>query len=249
MSQTLSDNHRIAVISDIHANLHALRSVIQHARQQNVDEIWNAGDSIGYGAFPDEVMDFIIAEQVLSIQGNYDTKVLKVPKKKNSWGSSKNPIKWQAMYWAYQNLKKKNRKILAGFPVDIKLNRLGWKIILLHGSPATNEEPLLAETPEDRLRELAGMVEENVIICGHSHQAFFRKVGDKYFLNPGSVGRQDDGDPRASYTILDLHVDSLQVSVHRIAYDYEEAAQAIRINGLPEQFAQMLLSGSGFQNL
>ena len=119
----------------------------------------------------------------------------------------------------------------------------GHRILLTHGSPASNSEHLTPATPEERLRELAQTAKADVIICGHSHQPFARQVDGVWFINTGSVGRPDDGDPRACYAILEIESDKIQVQHYRVEYDVERAVAAIRERKLPELFAQMLLQG------
>ena len=233
---------KIALIGDVHANLPALEVVLAHAHQQGVEAIWNSGDFLGYGAFPDEVVVRLRAEGALSIIGNYDLKVLKFPKQKEKWGKSKHPQKYLAFQWAYEHLSKENRKYLRSLPEEIRLEVGGKNILLTHGSPASNEEALTPDTPDERLRELAA-IKADVIICGHSHQAFARQLDDTWFINPGSVGRPDDGDPRTAYAILQIGPDLFQVEHFRLKYDVDRAVKAIRENGLPEAFAQMVIRG------
>jgi diadenosine tetraphosphatase ApaH/serine/threonine PP2A family protein phosphatase len=87
------------------------------------------------------------------------------------------------------------------------------------------------------------MAGTDIIVCGHSHQPFARSVANALFINPGSVGRPDDGDPRACYAILEEAQAGLQVQHYRLEYDLNRAASAIRKNDLPEAFAQMILKG------
>jgi putative phosphoesterase len=246
---------KLALIGDVHANLPALEVVLDHAHRQEVEGIWNIGDFVGYGAFPDEVVKRLIKEEALSIIGNYDLKVLKYPKKKKKWRKSKMPQKWFAFKWAYENLSKKSRKYLRTLPEEIRLTEGGKHILLTHGSPASNEEHLTPDTPEQRLRELARMTaseqmpKADVIICGHSHREFIRQVETTWFINTGSVGRPDDGDPRACYAILQLDHQGLQVEHYRLEYDVGRAVAAIRVKGLPEVFAQMLIQGRDLETV
>ena len=87
------------------------------------------------------------------------------------------------------------------------------------------------------------MANTDVIVCGHSHQPFARQVGNVWFVNTGSVGRPDDGDPRAAYAILRLEPALFQVRHYRLEYDVASAVAAIRQQGLPEAFAQMMVQG------
>jgi len=236
---------KVALIGDVHANLPALEAVLAHAREdeQGVEAIWNVGDFVGYGAFPDEVVRLLRKEKVLSIVGNYDLKVLQFKQKKDKWRKKKRSEKYLAFKWAYENLSKKSRKYLRFLSQEIRMKVKGKRILLTHGSPASNAEPLTLDTPDKRLRELAKMAKADVIICGHSHQPFAREVDGVWFINTSSVGRPDDGDPRACYAILQIDSKQIQVRHYRVEYDVERAAAAIREHGLPELFAQMTLEG------
>jgi len=234
---------KVALIGDVHANLPALEAVLVHAHDQGVEAIWNVGDFVGYGAFPDSVVQRLRKENVLSIAGNYDLKVLQFKQKREKWRKKKKQEKYLAFKWAYENLSKKSRKYLRFLSKELRLKVKGKRILLTHGSPASNEEPLTSDTPEERLRKLAKMAKADVIICGHSHQPFARQVDDVWFINPGSVGRPDDGDPRACYAILQIESEGLQVHHYRLEYDIERAVAAIREQRLPEAFAQMTLQG------
>jgi putative phosphoesterase len=234
---------KVALIGDVHANLPALEVVVTHARSQGVDAIWNTGDLVGYGAFPDSVVRRLWHENSLSILGNYDLKVLKFKNKHQKWRKSKHPLKFQAFGWAYEQLTKKSRRYLRSLPREKRFESGGKRILLTHGSPVSSKEPLTPNTPEVRLRELAQIAQVDVILCGHSHQPFARDVDDVWFINPGSVGRPDDGDPRTGYAVIDLAADHLQIAHHRLEYDVKRAVTEIRERGLPEAFAQMTLHG------
>jgi putative phosphoesterase len=240
---------RVALIGDVHANLPALEAVLAHILEQGIEKIWNVGDFVGYGPFPDEVVQLFRTaqglrnEDVLSIVGNYDLKVLEFKQNKAKWRKRKSPQKYLAFKWAYENLSKKNRKYLRFLSQEMRMKVKGHRILLTHGSPASNSEHLTPDTPKKRLRELAQMAEADIIICGHSHQPFARQVDDVWFINTGSVGRPDDGDPRACYAILEIEPDLVQVQHYRIEYDIDRVVAAIRERKLPEEFAQMLLQG------
>lgn len=234
---------KVALIGDVHANLPALEAVLADAQQRGVEAVWNLGDFVGYGAFPDEVVQRLQQEGALSIIGNYDVKVLKVKKKRKKWQHSKPPEKWFAFNWAYDNLSKSSRDYLKSLPKERRLEIADKRVLLTHGSPASSEEYVDSNTPEERLRGLAEMAEADIVICGHSHRAFKQKVEGVWFINTGSVGRPDDGDPRACYAIMQLRPRFFQLRHYRPEYDVEETVAAIRERGLPEAFAQMILQG------
>lgn len=234
---------RVALIGDVHANLPALEAVLTHAQQQDVGAIWNVGDYVGYGAFPDEVVKRLQREEALGILGNYDLKVLQFKRKKDKWRTSKHPLKFRAFQWAHEHLSKKSRKYLRALPQEIRLKIEDKSVLLTHGSPVSYNEPLTPATSETHLRELAHFANVDVIVCGHSHQPFARRVDNVWFINTGSVGRPDDGDPRACYAVLQLEPGRLCVYHHRLEYDLERATAAIRAFGLPEAFARMMVQG------
>jgi len=240
---------RVALIGDIHANLPALEAVLAHARKQDVEAIWNVGDFVGYGPFPDEVVQLLRQEDILSIVGNYDLKVLQFKDKKKKWRKKKPTEKYVAFWWAHENLSKKSRKYLQFLSQEIRMKIAGRRILLTHGSPLSNEESLTPSTPEDRLIELGRGAKADVIICGHSHQPFVRQVDGVWFINTGSVGRPDDGDSRACYAILEFDSSSLEVEHHRVTYDIDRAVAAIRERRLPEIFAQMILQGRSMEEV
>lgn len=240
---------KVALIGDVHANLPALEAVLEHARQHGAEAIWNVGDFVGYGAFPDEVVSRLREERAVSIQGNYDRKVLKVKKKREHWEKHKTPEKWLAFEWAYKHLSSDNRRYLRDLPKEHRLHPLGRKILLVHGSPASQDEHLTLLTPVDRLKELAEMAAAEIVVCGHSHQPFTRFAVGTWFINTGSVGRPDDGDPRAAYALLDLHAQGCEAVHFRIEYDLSREIEAIHKAGLPEDFARMTHQGRSLEDI
>ena len=233
---------KVALIGDVHGNLPALEAALAHAAQQHVEAIWNIGDFVGYGAFPDEVVRRLKQENAVSIVGNYDLKALQVEQKQDAL-RRKRPDKQLAFRWAYEHLSPESRAYLSSLPQEVRLQVEGKHILLTHGSPTSSDEHLTPETPLPHLRKLAQMAQADVVICGHSHQPFARKVAGVWFINTGSVGRPDDGDPRACYAILHIGPRFFRLRHHRVEYDVGRAAAAIRENKLPEAFAQMILQG------
>lgn len=244
---------RIGIISDIQGNLPALQAVLEHTRSQSVQAIWNLGDSVGYGAYPDQVLRILKQENAISILGKFDRDVLRFPRKKAAWREKKRPEEFLSIYWAYENISEPFREHLDSLPESTRLRLGNTRILLTHGSPASRKENLSIDTPTKRLRELYEESNAELICCGGSHQPFYRKVKKGSFLNPGSVGVQMDGDPRASYAVLDLDpmmlVEGIDREVQfkfchfRVDYDLDRAVNEIRRRGLPEAFAQMMIQG------
>jgi putative phosphoesterase len=235
---------KAALIGDIHANLPALEVVLAHIEGQGIKAIWNTGDFVGYGPFPHEVVRlFRNDERVLSVIGNYDAKVLRFKEKGEKWQKKKHPLKYLGFKWAYKQLSKKDRKFLRFLSKEMRIKAASRRVLLVHGSPESKSEHLTPDTPEARLSELAEAAKADVVVCGHSHLPFVRQVDGVWFINTGSVGRPDDGDPRACYAILEMTKGAVEVEHHRLDYDVDRVVAAIRENDLPEPFAQMFVQG------
>ena len=234
---------KAALIGDVHANLPALEAVLAHARKQNVEAIWNIGDFVGYGPFPDQVVRLLRQTGAASIIGNYDLKVLKAPRKKEEWKANKPPEKWTSFQWAYDHLSQDSRDYLASLPPEVRMEVYGRHVLLCHGSPDSMDEHLYPQTPQERLEELARSCGAEVVVCGHSHMAFVRQAGKTVFINTGSVGRSDDGDPRACYGVLEITPQRADAKHHRVEYDVKRVVEEIHNQHLPEDFAQMAILG------
>ena len=234
---------KVALLGDIHANLPALETVLDHAFSQGIDAIWNTGDWVGYNAFPNQVVTQLRESGAISIVGNYDLKVLRFKKKKKKWRHSKNPRKYLAFRWTYKTLTDSNKQYLRTLPLEIVMRFGKVSVMLTHGSPVSNKEPLTLETPAERLQLLAGVAGTDIIICGHSHRPFARTIENVWFINTGSVGRSDDGDNRASYAILTLSGNQISVEHFRLVYPVEQAVAEIYKQNLPPEFGQMLQEG------
>lgn len=240
---------KIALISDIHANLPALDAVISDIQQQQIEIIWNAGDLVGYGAFPEQVIHKVRSLNILSIIGNYDLKVLRFTGKANKWAKRKRSEKFIAFKWAYEHLSEDSLTYLRNLPRERRLVVNQHSVLITHASPASNEEHLGPTTDEARFVELTDITHSDLVICGHSHQPFCRQVKGVWFINPGSVGRPDDGDPRASYAMLKIKSSQVEVTHYRLEYDISLAVEEIRRARLPELFAQMLIQGKNLDQV
>lgn len=240
---------KIALIGDIHGNLPALQAVLAHITTQGAEAIWNVGDSIGYGPFPNEVLDTLQEKDILSIVGNYDLKSLSMPTRKKKWKEKKHPLKLLAFQWAYDSLTPANRNYLRSLPEQRRLKILDKDVLLTHASPVSNKEYVGSSTSKNRLKELALASAADIVICGHSHQAFAGKAKGVHFINTGSVGRPDDGNPNASYAILTLQNKSLTVKHYRVDYNVKRTIKAIQSKQLPPEFAEMFIQGRSLNDV
>jgi putative phosphoesterase len=227
-------NVKVAVFSDVHANLPALERIMEDAEELGVDVFVNAGDSVGFGACPNEVVELLSEKNVLSIVGNYDVEVIEGKAKAKG---EKN----LALKFARKELAKSSICYLYSLPRELRLEVAGKSMLVTHGSPESIEEHIYHNTPAKRLKTLAGVAKSDLIAVGHSHEQFWRQINGTWFINPGSAGRPGDGNPQAAYAILSFN--PFNVELLRVDYDVEAAATALRKKGLPESFAQMMLRG------
>ena len=240
---------RLAIISDIHANAPALKAVLADIKAQHISTIWSLGDLVGYAPFPNEAIDIFRREKIKGIIGNYDLKVLNFEKNKKDWKGKKDPEKFFSFSWTDRNITPATRAYLKKLPENLKLSFAGKTWLLVHGSPENNEEALTAQTPEERFLELAGQVKADIVLCGHSHRAFAKAVSRLWFINPGSVGRPFDSDPRAAYTIIEIKEGQLNVQNRRIAYPMEETIGKMREQGFPPGLVESILRGKSLDDL
>ncbi len=225
---------RIAVFADIHANLHALEAVIQDVENRDVHLFINAGDLIGFGAFPNEVIELLQEKNVFSIAGNYDLEVI------GNYARNQGEKKL-ALEFTRKELAESSRNYIRTLPQELRLTVSDKKLLVVHGSPESIEEHVYHNTPIKRLKELGEKAKADLVVMGHSHEQFWRKVEGVSFINPGSVGRPGDGKPQAAYAIVSFNPVSIELL--RVDYDNKAATEALRKKRLPESFAQMLLRG------
>ncbi len=240
---------KVALFADIHGNFPALYAVWHHARRFGAEDFWNLGDSVGYGPFAPEVLRFLRKEYVLSLRGNYDSKVLRLPEKGEKWLAAKRPEKALAFQSCWESLSEEDLLYLGSLPETLRFRYGGRAFFLCHGSPDSPGEHLDCTTGEERFREIGEATGGDCILCGHSHVPFDRTVEGRRFINPGSVGRPDDGDPRASYCLLEVHKDGVKTSFYRVGYDVDQVLSGLRSQGLPEIFGRMFLQGASLDTV
>lgn len=233
---------RILLISDIHCNFPALEAVAKAANPSHFDLICNCGDAIVYAPFPNECIRWLRKNRAISILGNTDRKVLMLAKGKPLQKPSK-PEKRIMYTWTLDVLKKKNLAYLEKLKTHEIIRAEAMDVCLYHGSPEDPDEFLFHTTDEDRFRALAKKAGQQVICVGHSHTPFYKQFEDVHFINPGSIGRMFDGNPAASYAVLEIKKKKIKVSHHRIPYNINKLKKALRRNQLPEVYCTMYEKG------
>lgn len=204
-----------------------------------------AGDLVGYGPEPEEVVRRLRSLNPIAIRGDMDELVLGLDPPGRDRDAMR-PAKRRAVEWTARQLSTSSRRYLASLPRSCRLGFGSHRIELVHGSPASFTEHVDPGTSEARLRELASASGGDWVIFGHSHLPFEREAEGVRFVNPGSVGRSADGDPRAAYGVLESEPGGrLSVRLHRVEYDVEAVARDVLAAGMDEAVARMFLRGRG----
>ena len=202
----MRERSTLALLSDIHGNAAALEAVLADLAERRVADVYCLGDLVGYGPEPNEVISLVRDANIPCVRGNYDDGVGFA---RGSCGCYYPDDEARAIGDAsYQftegEVADDNREWLASLPDELRLERAGWRVRLVHGSPRRINEYLLVDRDERTFRRLAPEVDADVLAFGHTHQTWHRSYDGVLFVNVGSVGRPKDGDPRASYTLLRL---------------------------------------------
>jgi len=248
---------RVALISDIHANLPALNAVLADLdTRTDITAIYHLGDLTGYAPWPNEVVTVLRERAISGISGNYDSTVANDYKHCGCRAESPQDeeLSHLSYEWTRAHVSRKTKQFLAALPFRLDIRPLGGHvsgptITLIHGSQALNTVYVTEERTDDFLQKMAadlGAAPADVIAFGHTHKPWQRIAGGVQFVNAGSVGRPKDGDPRAGYVILSVGDPSPAVEFVRVTYDVEQASSAIRESGLPVEFAEVLKSGGQY---
>ncbi|KAA2242690.1 metallophosphoesterase family protein [Chitinophaga agrisoli] len=255
---------KIALFSDIHANLPALEAFFNDVDTRQPDAIYCLGDLVGYNIWPNEVIREIRKRRIPAIAGNYDFGIgraiddcgcaYKTDAEKANGAVS--------ISFTNQIVEEKERQYLRTLPAHLKiefqLNNDRLNLLLVHGSPRKINEYLFEDRDEKSLLRIMQDADADIMCFGHTHKPYHRILpavpGEgphyRHAINIGSVGKPKDGDPRGGYVLLHLNEhssvldkDAAQVEFIRFTYDVEKAAQAVENSPLPDAYAESLRRG------
>jgi putative phosphoesterase len=240
--------NRITIFGDIHGNLPALEAVFADIDKQEMNPLYCLGDLVGYGTFPNEVIAAVCQRNVPTLMGNYDQGVGHDSDDCGCAYTSKEAeaLGKRSIAWTNKNTTDENKKYLRQLVNHIPLQLGGLRVLLVHGSPRKINEYLYEDRPDATMERLLDLAEADVLVCGHTHKPYHRILpSGRHVINAGSVGKPKDKNPAACYVVLDATGNDLSVEFRRVPYDIERAAQAIEASEMPDEFAQMLRSGTG----
>ncbi|MFX1514963.1 MAG: metallophosphoesterase family protein [Promethearchaeota archaeon] len=232
----------VAIISDIHANLIALRAVltdIHSHRQLEVVKILCLGDLVGYYTQPIPVIHLTLAKCNVVIKGNHDHAAALgvVPEHYR-------PNSFQPLDWTNQNLSIRERRILHALPIMHTEKIANKKIMCIHGGPEYPLDQYIFPENIDDLDssfEFMELIEVDTLFLGHTHVPFKVEKDDRIICNPGSVGQPRDGDPRASYALYNIN--TRDVEIHRVEYDPTAVIKGIEKHRFSADLGERLLIG------
>lgn len=255
---------KIALFSDIHANLPALEAFFKDLDSREPDVVYCLGDLVGYNIWPNEVIDEIRKRKIPTIAGNYD---FGIGRSSDDCGCAYKTDEEKAngavsISFTNQIVKNEQRNYLRTLPAHIKvvlqLNNQALNLLLVHGSPRKINEYLFEDREEKSLLRIMQDADADIMCFGHTHKPYHRTLATadpnalryRHAINIGSVGKPKDGNPKGGYVLLtlnensDIHKkDSIGVEFIRFDYDIEKAATAVEDSPLPNAYAESLRKG------
>jgi putative phosphoesterase len=240
----------IAFISDVHGNMPALESAVADATTHGAERIVCSGDMTGYGPFPDDVCHFLQNRQIPAVIGNYDRKALTVAKQGFRGTDLKSvPLKSKKrkiLLWTVEHLGHQSQLYLSGLPdqFDMQLPS-GHELIVVHGSTLSLDDVIYPSITRPGLTAKLGDLSPDILVCGHTHIPFVRRIGGILVVNCGSAGQPIDGDPRPSYALVTTAKGALpQGRIIRFDYDRQRTIAALAKTSLPKGLRKDLADGS-----
>jgi putative phosphoesterase len=220
---------RILVIADVHANWAALRAVAAEPH----DVCLCLGDLVDYGVEPGPCVEWARQKATHSVRGNHDH------------GAAQDVVIGGKAGFRYltgvtraltrSKLSADDLHYLGRLPVTKTVSIDHTRFFLVHASPRDPLDEYAPADPDFWGRRLA-QIDVDVVCCGHTHHPYVLEVGEKLVINPGSVGQPRDGDPRASYAVIEDY----KVELKRVEYPVEETIEAVANSGLAEGDRKML---------
>jgi putative phosphoesterase len=234
----------IAFISDIHGNLPALEAAVADAKSRGAGRIICAGDLTGYGPFPDDVCRFLEDRHIPAVIGNYDRKVIEWAKRGSSGAAGMKAKKRKILLWTVKHVADRARHYLADLPETLSL-RLpgGYKLLVVHGSPTSLEDTIYPSLTNRGLDAKLGDLRPDILVCGHTHIPFVKRIGGILVVNCSSTGHPVDGDARPAYALVHVGQGAApRGRIIRFEYGRDRTLSALDKTSLPrglqKDFAQ-----------
>ncbi|MBI5463870.1 MAG: metallophosphoesterase family protein [Ignavibacteriales bacterium] len=231
---------RLAVISDIHSNLHALQAALTWIKKERVDEVVCLGDVVGYGAFPNECVELVQKHCSFCVRGNHDNAAIHLTEAENFTDRAR-----RAIHWTAQHLSSASKKFLHRLPATVSAH----DALFVHASPYRPEDWEYLFSVEEA-RATMRYYAESLCFVGHTHHPMVVnetgagvevRRGVRSLINVGSIGQPRDGNPLLSFGVL--NTERWEYRNIRLNYDIDAASSAIIKAGLPRSLADRLTIG------
>jgi putative phosphoesterase len=237
---------RVAVITDIHANLPALEAVLELIDGEEVDQLYCGGDLVGYGPHPNEVCALVDERGMPTIYGNYDYAIARDLEDCGCAYVNRHDreIGQLSVDWTLAHTNKRSKDFMRELPFDLRFELESKRVRLVHGSPRKVNEYLFEDKPARTFERIAAQADCDVLVFGHTHKPWVHEHGGVLFVNCGSVGKPKDGDPRAAFALLTVNDGNVGVTIPRVKYPAAQVADEVRAAGLPAELADKLVSAA-----
>jgi putative phosphoesterase len=238
--------NRVAVITDIHANLPALEATLAEIDQLGVDAVYCGGDLVGYGPHPNEVCQLIQERGIPTIYGNYDYAIGRDLEDCGCAYIDKHDkeIGQLSVDWTLAHTNADAKAFMRELPFDLRFELAGKRVRVVHGSPRKVNEYLFEDKPARTFERIAALADCDMLVFGHTHKPWIHEYGGVLFVNCGSIGKPKDGDARAAFAVLEASDESLEALIQRVTYDALAVAREMRTAGLPEELADKLVAAA-----
>ena len=231
---------KLAIISDMHGNSFALDAVLADLAQNPTDFTVCLGDAIQGGAEPAQTVERLRALGCPVVMGNADAWMLTGVETGNEGAPTESML--EIRDWSLSQLAAEDRVFIESFQPTVEIPCDGHQLLCFHASPASFDEVILPEIPEEEFHSYLGEFQPAIMCGGHTHLQFVRRLGDTFFFNPGSVGRAFDrhqpegdfkADPWAEYAVLSSEAGRLSLEFRRVPLDVTALVKVILASGRP----------------
>ncbi len=222
----------VGLISDVHSNAIALKTVLAEMETMGVEKILHAGDIVGYNPYPNETIELFIEHKIISIIGNHDRALI------TGNFSEFNSFAAEALAWTKKVISPRNFEYIRSLKNREHFTIDNMHIVAIHGSPRDIDEYVF---PVNASAHFLAAAKADVLVLGHTHIQFKKEFSLGIILNPGSVGQPRDENPDAAYAIYDSSTG--RAGLKRTSYDIEKVIEDMHSAHLPDKLGLRLRFG------